>query len=344
MRKGRVVQRYCSIEGPRVVVAVACLFLLCVSGAGAQVVSAGTAASPAMHEVVDEVGRTVRLPVDPVRIISLAPSLTETLYALHVEDRLVGDTDYCDYPPEARKKPKVGGMINPNLEVIAALRPDVVLMTKDANRLETVRALDTLGIPSYATNPRTVEDIISSTQKLADVLNVPGEGKAVAEDLQRRLQTLSAKLSAVPPKSVLFIVWLEPLQSIGKDTFIADALRKAGAISIVDSSQDWPKVNLEEVVRLQPEYLVLAPSHSDAGGEQFEALVNRPGWRILGAVRNRRFVVVSDAIDRPAPRIVSVIEDLARQLHPELFGQRPEQQEMKSSGIKLLLQESPCVR
>lgn len=298
--------------------------LLCFSSAlFAQTNPPAASVPPATREVVDEVGRTVRIPFAPLRIISLAPSLTETLYALGVQDRLVGDTDYCDYPPDAQKKPKVGGAINPNLEKIAALRPDLVLVTRSLNRLETVRALDTLGIPSYATDPHNVDEIIASTQKLADVLNVAIAGKSLAEDLHRRLDALQTRLDSGPPSRVLFIVWTEPLISVGKETFIADALHKAGAASIVESTQDWPHMSLEEVVKLQPEFLVFANSHSDGGVHDFEAIENRPGWRLLDAVHNRRFAVISDAVNRPAPRIVSAIEDLARQLHPAAFQESP---------------------
>ena len=297
----------------------AALFLVCLSSLRAQASSPATPPQPVTREVVDEVGRRVRIPVTISRIVSLAPSLTETLYTLGVQDRLVGDTVYCDYPPDAQKKVKVGGAIDPNLEQIAALHPDLVLLTKTLNRLDTVRALDRLGIPSYATDPHTVDQIISSTQKLATVLNVPDAGKSVADDMQRQLAVLNEKLGPLPPKRVLFIVWTEPLISVGKNTFIADALRKAGATSIVDSGQDWPQVSLEEVVHLQPDYLVFASSHSGAADNDFEALANRAGWRILDAVRDRRYAVISDAVNRPAPRIVSAIEDLARQLHPDAF-------------------------
>jgi iron complex transport system substrate-binding protein len=289
----------------------------------AQTSAPATPSSPATHQVTDGYGRTVNLPVNPSRIISLAPSLTETVYALGVEDRLVGDTDYCDYPPDARTKPKVGGVINPNLEQIVALRPDLVLLAKEGNLLETANALDTLGIPTYATDIHTIDQILTSTQKLADVLNVSEEGKAIAGDLRHRLDTLQTKLSGVPPRRVLFIVWPEPPMSVGKNTFIADALRRAGAVSIVDSNQDWPQVSLEEMALLQPDDLIFAPSHANSAGSDFDSLANRPGWDILDAVRNRRYAVVSDGIVRPAPRIVSVIEDLARQLHPEIFQERP---------------------
>ena len=294
--------------------------------------SAPAPALPAMHEVVDEAGRTVRVPLLPSRIVSLAPSLTETLYALGVQDRLVGDTDYCDFPPDAQKKQKVGGIINPNLEEIAALHPDLVLVTKEINRLETVRALDALGIPAYATHSRNIDDILSTTQKLADLLGVPENGKSLTTDLQSRLASLHSRLEAIPPSRVLFVVWTEPLISVGKNTFIADALRKADAASIVESTQDWPQMSLEEVVRLRPEYLVFAESHSDTGSREFEALSNRPAWNILDAVRNHHFAVISDAVNRPAPRIVSAIEDLARQLHPAAFQESPAPEKPSAPG------------
>ena len=281
------------------------------------------AAPPVFREVIDETGRTVRVPQPVRRIVSLAPSVTETIYALGLQDRLVGDTDYCDYPPDAQNKTKVGGAINPSLEQIAALHPDLVLMTKSLNRLETVHSLDNLGISSYATDPHTVGEIISSSKKLADILGAPQAGNLIAEDMQRRLAKLHERIAALPPKRVLFAVWAEPLISIGKDTYIADAMRRAGAVSIVDSSLNWPQVSLEEVARLQPDFLVFAASHSDAIAPQFQTLAGLPGWQILDAIRNRHYAVISDAVNRPAPRIVSAIEDLARQLHPDAFVEKP---------------------
>jgi iron complex transport system substrate-binding protein len=281
------------------------------------------ATAPAYRELVDETGRTVRVPQPVSRIVSLAPSLTETVYALGLQDRLVGDTDYCDFPPDAQKKQKVGGAINPSLEEIAHLKPDLVLVTRHLNTLDTVHSLDALGIASYATNPRTVDDIVASAKRLSDVLGAPEAGVLVAADLQHRLEILQQKLGALPPRRVLFIVWTDPLISIGKDTFIADALRRAGAVSIVDSQQDWPQVSLEEVARLQPEVLIFAESHSEAAPRNVDVLATRPGWRILDAVKNRQFAVISDAVNRPAPRIVSAIEDLATKLHPTAFSEKP---------------------
>jgi iron complex transport system substrate-binding protein len=302
-------------------VAAAAVFLLFSAGlcSASQTTPATLPAPPAFRQVTDELGRNIRIPQSIQRIVSLAPNLTETIYALGLQDHLVGDTDYCDFPPEARQKPKVGGAINPSLETIASLHPDLVLVTKNLNRLETVNALDSLGIPSYATDPHTVDAIIASTERLAGLLGAPEIGSVLGKEMESHIAAIKDRVASLPPRRVLFIVWTEPLISIGKDTFIADALRHAGAVSVIDSSQNWPQINLEEVVRLQPEFLVFAEPHPEDAAHTTDTLADVPGWRVLDAVKRRHFAVISDAVNRPAPRIASAIEDLARQLHPEAF-------------------------
>jgi len=309
--------------------ATAALLLSCASLSRAQSAAPISSASPIFREVTDETGRTVRVPQPVNRIVSLAPSLTETVYALGLQDHLVGDTEFCDYPADAQKKTKVGGGINPSLELIANLHPDIVLVTKAFNRLETVQSLENLGISSYATDPHTVEEIITSSKKLSAVLGAPEAGATVAGEMKHRLADLQERIGVLPPKRVLFVVWTQPLISVGKHTFIADALRLAGAVSIVDSEQDWPQVSLEEIARLQPDLLVFTESHSDSASPAVEVLATLPGWSIVEAVSKRRVAVISDAVNRPAPRIVSAIEDLAKQLHPDAFAEKPESNKKK---------------
>jgi iron complex transport system substrate-binding protein len=273
--------------------------------------------------VRDETGRTVRIPVPVRRVVSLAPSLTESLYALGMESLLVGDTDYCDYPPAATKIHKVGGATNPSLEEIAALRPDVVLVTKSLNRIETVQQLERLGIAAYATDPHTVDEIRTSVHRLAKILGNPAAGEDLDAQLQHQESDLRQRLQNTTPTRVLFVVWTDPLISVGQHTFIADALTYAGAVSIVDSSQDWPQMSLEEMVHLQPDFLVFASSHSETVSRDMQALAKRPGWDSLEAVKQRRFAVISDAINRPAPRLLAAVENLARQIHPEAFTAQP---------------------
>jgi len=273
-------------------------------------------------EVKDETGRAVRIPRPVRRIVSLAPSVTEALFALGLGDRVVGDTDFCDYPPEARQKPHVGGPVNPNIEAIAALHPDLVVATRSINRPASVRSLEQLGIAVYATDPRTVEQVLTSTQRLGELLDAGDAGRSLAANLGRRLSVLDQRLAGLPPKNVLMVVWLDPLISVGHDTFLEDALRRAGAHSVIDSRQSWPNVNLEQVIRLQPDYLVFSSDDPRQVQRQLAELQQRPGWRRLEAVRNRRFIVVSEAISHPSPRLVDGIEQLARALYPSQFNAR----------------------
>jgi iron complex transport system substrate-binding protein len=320
LRKNKVIARVSQIRNG--IRSLALLLFLAVAFGNSAKAATQNAAAPGLHEVTDETGRVVKLRVQVRRIVSLAPSLTETVYALGLEDKLVGDTEYCDYPPDAAKKHKVGGAINPNMEEIAALKPDVVLVVKSLNRLETVRGLEQLGIPVYSADPHDVNGVLASMKKLSGVLGAEDAGAALDAKLRERLAAIHAKLEGVTPKQVLFIVWTEPLQSIGRKTFIADLLIHAGATSIVDSQQDWPKYNIEEAVRLQPEYLIFASSHSEGVKNDVDALALRPGWSAMNAIKQRKIAVVSDAINRPGPRIVDAIEELARQLHPEVFGEK----------------------
>jgi cobalamin transport system substrate-binding protein len=274
-------------------------------------------------EFHDDLGRVVRVPTTPQRIVSLAPNLTETVFALELGDRLAGVTDFCDYPPEARSHARVGGPINPNLEQIVSLHPDVVLATKAVNRRETVEALDRLGIPVYATDPRTVEDVISSTRRLGKVLGAEARGEALAADMEKRLSELARRLAGRSLRRVFFVVWPDPLITTGPHTFLADALRRAGGESVITVEQEWPQIDLEELLRQNPDYLVFSGTHPDDPQSTIISLEKRPGWSSLEAVRERHYAVVSDALARPAPRLLDAIEDLARQLHPEAFPAPP---------------------
>ncbi len=297
------------------------LLLACVAIASAQPPPTSVPASePAFREFTDGTGRAIKVPARVERIVSLAPSMTETVFALGLQARLAGVTDYCDYPPEALALPKVGGALTPSLERIVELRPDLVLATTLINRRETVDSLDRLGVPVFAArDPQTVDDVVLEIASVADALGAREQGAALVADLRTRLAALDQALAGRAPRRVLFIVWHDPLITIGKRTFIADALRRAGAASVIDLEQDWPRISLEEIVRLDPEVLVFASSHSEAVRQTFDSLAERPAWQGLTAVKNRQYAIISDAVNRPAPRLMQAIEELAKQLHPAAF-------------------------
>ncbi|HEV2183439.1 MAG TPA: cobalamin-binding protein [Candidatus Acidoferrales bacterium] len=274
------------------------------------------------REVIDETGRHVAVPVNVQRIVTLAPNLAEIVYALGAQDRLVGVSSYSDSPPEAKSKPRVGMPMNPNLEAIVAAHPDIVLVTTEGNRRETADELARLGIAVYATNPHSVESMLESIKHIGGVIGASAQAESVVANLRQRLNDLQSKLANVPVTRVFFVVGESPLISLGEHTFIADALRYAGAQSVVHAKQDWPQISLEEVVRLNPDYLVFASSGfggEDSTAKQLAELRGEAGWHELSAVHQGRVVVVSDEIDLPAPGLIDAIEKLARQLHPNVF-------------------------
>ncbi len=269
--------------------------------------------------LTDEVGRTVRVPQPVRRIVSLAPSLTETVFAIGAGGLLVGDTDYCNYPPDALKKVRIGGPVTPSLEKIAALQPDLVLATRDINRLATVQSLEQLGISVYVTDEHTVDGVLSSTEKLGRLLGADAQATALVASLRSRLRRLQEQLDGSEPRSVFFVTWVDPLISVGRSAFLFDALRVAGARSVIDAPQDWPQVNLEQVVSAQPQYLVFSSDEPEQIQRQVAQLRGRPGWLGLEALRQNRIIVLSEAFSRPAPRLIDTIEQLAHALHGDRF-------------------------
>ena len=275
-------------------------------------------AKQAMRVVTDEAGRRITVPAEIERIVSLAPSLTEIVYSLGISEKLVGDTVYCDSPEAAAEKPHVGSPLSPNMEAIVALRPDIVLVTA-IDRRETVTVLERLGIAVYESDPHTVRQTLDSIATMSQLLGAGPIGAELVARLQARLDSLHARLADRPLAHVLFVVWEDPLISIGQSTFIADALRWAGAESVVLSKVAWPHMSLEEVVRLQPDYIVLTRSHIRADSAQIAELSARPVWKSLRAVETGHVVVLSQEVARPSPGLIDDIEALARVVHPEAF-------------------------
>jgi len=282
--------------------------------------------------VTDDVGRTVSVPADVRRIVTLAPNLTEIVYALGLEDRLAGDTNYCDTPPAAKLKPHVGSPVSPSLEAIVALHPDLVLATTSINRVATADALKRLGIPVYTSDARTVRGMLDSIAHMADLMGATAQGAALVGRLQARLDALRARLGDQKPVDVLFLVWVDPPSTVGQNTFIADALRWAGARSVIESKQNYPRVSFEEVVRLEPDYIVLTADHEGAEENEGASLRARPGWSQIRAVEQGHVAVVGSEMDRPSPGLIDGIEELARELHPDVF------------GAKTAAMECACVR
>lgn len=267
------------------------------------------------REVTDQAGRRVDVPANPQRVISLAPNITEIIYALGLSDRLVGDTDYCDYPPEARLKPHVGAMVNPSLESIVALKPDLVFGTADANRRETADQLAHLGIPLYGLAAHTFDDAMQSIEDVGDVLGQGPKARSLVDGLRKRAKAVEQRTEGQPRPKVLFVVWYRPLITAGSETFLSDVIRRAGGIPFSEGLRgEWPRLSLEEVLRRDPDVILFPKTESFSPG--LDEFTHLAGWRELRAVKQRHMYLVPETIMRPCPRLVDALEDLAGILHP----------------------------
>jgi iron complex transport system substrate-binding protein len=271
---------------------------------------------------VDMVGRQVELQQPPRRIISLAPSLTEIIFALGAGDSVVGVTDYSDYPREAEGKPTVGGGVDPNMEVIVGLQPDLVLASADTNRWDTLVRLERLKIPVFGVKPIGVEGVLASIARVGEVLGRPPQAEKLITEMRRRMAAVSERVSTLPRPTILYVVWIDPLIVAGRETVIDDLIRIAGGANIVQAP-GFPHYGLEQVVIDPPDLIVLA---FDRGGLQDGEILRRlPVWREIRTVRDGAVRVIdAGMMNRPGPRIAEAVEVLARVFHEEAFsGRRP---------------------
>jgi ABC-type Fe3+-hydroxamate transport system substrate-binding protein len=275
----------------------------------------------ATRELKDELGRSVRLPDNPQRVVCLAPSITETVYALGLGAEVVGVTDFTDYPPEARKKPSVGGLNDASLEKIVSLHPDLVFSMGEINREETVNELERLGIPVYVVNPQGLQGIMASIQHVGDAMNRSGEAVRLLRRLEGQRAAVVHSVSGLPRPKVLVVVWYDPVITAGNKSFITEVIADAGAQSVTaDMAQSWPEISLEEVLRRTPDYLLLV--RGGHGGITEEELAAHAGWDRLKAIRDHRVIYMSDGLFHPSPVVFDALEQLARKLHPQAFESR----------------------
>jgi iron complex transport system substrate-binding protein len=267
--------------------------------------------------LVDMVGREVELQGPPRRIISLAPSLTEILYALGAGDAVVGVTDYATYPPEVEAKRSVGGGINPNMEVIVALKPDLIFVSADANRWDTITQLEQLQIPVFGVKPIGVEGVFESIQKVGEVVGRRQQAETLIAEMRRRIAVVSEKVNGLSRPKVLYAVWIDPLIVAGRGTVIDGLIDVAGGANVV-RTPGFSRYSLEQILVHEPDVIVLA---LDGGVPEDQEILRRlPGWKEMRAVREEAVRVIdANLINRPGPRIVEAAEVLAGLLHPGVF-------------------------
>jgi len=270
-------------------------------------------------QLKDDAGRVVTVPQHVDRVITLAPNLTEIVFAIGAGDRLVGNTTYCDYPPEAKNIAKVGDTLHPSLERIIALKPQLVLIST-ASQLETfTQQLQNQNIAVFVTDPHDLDGIFRSIEQLGQLMGQQQQANALVEKLRERTNAVEEAVKQRQPVRVFYQASGEPLYVPGHDSFVTDLMRRAGGASVTaDVPGAWPKFSNESALAAKPDAIILPTGGSmgSANSTVAEALRNSPA-NLAGRV----YKINDDLLARPGPRLVDGLEHLAHALHPEAFKQ-----------------------
>jgi iron complex transport system substrate-binding protein len=274
-------------------------------------------------EVTDQTGRVVMIEKMPEKIVSLAPSNTEIVFALGLADRLVGVTDYDDYPPEAKEKPSIGDYSTPNIEKIVAIEPDLILAT-NVHQNEVIPALERLGLTVLTLDPKTLNEVLEAITIVGKGTGKQEAASQLVTEMSNRIKAVTDKTESLPqgqrPK-VFYIVWHDPLMAPGSGTFQDDLISKAGGTNIARDLAGWATISFEAVIEANPEVMIASTSHGTGEDLTFQFIKTEPRLRDTGARRNNRvYGMDGNLVSRPGPRIVEALEQLAKMIHPELFG------------------------
>lgn len=244
----------------------------------------------------------------PQRIVSLAPATTEVLFALGLGDRIVGVTSFCDYPEEARGKPKVGGMSNPSLEAVVSLKPDIVVLSVDGNPREFEERLRSMKIKTYVFYSKRILELPKGIRDMGLALGAKEKAEALAADMEYRINKLRLSRDSSLKRKVLFIIWPEPLMVAGPGSITDDALQILGADNIAGkAASSYPKYSIEEVIRRAPDIIFIGKGRNSMN-DVSEGLLRR--LKSTPAARNKKVFYVSDYLYRLGPRTLRGIEEL----------------------------------
>lgn len=259
-----------------------------------------------------------RTPGDPQRIVSLSPALTEILFALDVGERVVGVTDYCDYPPETARCSRVGGYVDPSVEAILALRPDLVLVSPNVGNRQVALIVRRAGVRLEVLETETLEDAYAAIERVAELAGVESRGKRLAEQVRSRLARVHERVSHLPAVTVLFCLEREPLIVAGAGTLPAELIRIAGGRNVIDAER-YPTINIEGVLTRSPQVILQSRMDRVTSDDSEAALRFWGRWEGLPAVRDRRVHVLDGTTAfRAGPRVAEAAEQFARLFYPDL--------------------------
>lgn len=268
---------------------------------------------------VDDAGHRIYLAKAPTRVVSLAPSITEMLFAIGLDEQIVGVTQFCDFPAAAKLKAKVG-YSNPSAEALIALRPELVLAPRDFLRPDLQMKLEQLKIPLFVLEAQTVEDILLQIHTLGKMFERGSTANELTQSMRQRIAEIRHKVETPPTRRVLYVLNSQPLITVGPGSFIHQMIGLAGGVNIAaETGMAYPKLSMEAVLKDDPEVLIFPSGEVETVPRSEQQQWRR--WDSLSAVKEQRFhEVSSNLLNRPGPRVVEALEQLARAIHPEVFG------------------------
>jgi iron complex transport system substrate-binding protein len=267
--------------------------------------------------VIDHAQRLVQLDSPAQRVVSLVPAVTDMIIEVGAAGRLIARTQF-DNDPQLASLPSTNNALTPSLEWLTTLQPDLVISWLDQPSRSTVERLVTLGIPVYSARTGSIDDVVRTARDLGRLLGVPRQVDSTVTRLQAGLDSVRASVAGHPPTSILFLIAVQPPMAAGDSTFVGELIRLAGGKNVIaDVGALWPQISVEEIIRRQPDVIVL--SHEQRT-DVLPALRTMPGWRELKAVREGRVVRVDpDVFSRPGPSMLMAARQLAEILHPGTF-------------------------
>lgn len=291
------------------------------NAASSPTVAATQAATTYPLTLTDAANRQVMLKAEPKRLLSLVPSGTEIFYGLGLGDRVVAVTQFDNYPPEVKDKPKLQGGLRPSPELIASYTPDLVFTTSGQTAQQLAQQLEAAGITVYISDPKNFDQVMTAIETLGQMTNASGAARKLTAEMKTKLADVTSKVknATSKPKVLVEIDGTDPTKPFvaGPGTYIDEMIQLGGGTNVVTGPQQYPQYSAEQIVAAAPELILLA---DEAFGTTVDSVVQRAGWENIPAVKNRAIRGVdTDLISRPSQRLVQGLESVARAIHPEVF-------------------------
>ena len=291
-----------------------CLVILVVA-----LLEPGSPGKAAARSVMDQLGRKVHLPQEIHRIVSLAPSITESIFAIDQGHKVAGVTRYSDYPPQVKDIPSVGSYINLNVEKIVSLQPDLCLATKDGNPYQIIQQLERAGIPVYALDPRDLQAIMATIEELGRLLGAQKQADQVVGKMRRELQNLRDVVDRAEHRpQVFFQIGISPIVSVGRDTFIHELITLAGGDNVAAGPVQYPRYSREDVLVFNPDIILINSMSQEEDLVQAEIEKWQAFPQIKAVSEGRLHSLDASLFNRPTPRLVKALRVLVRLFHPGL--------------------------